>query len=76
MLEEKARSGLREIDVVCPGFSADCVQTLAEIQLQNREVFVAHGGEAYFYIPCLNEREDHIDMMAQLVQPYLPVIQH
>jgi ferrochelatase len=74
-LEQKAKNGLKEIDVVCPGFSADCLETLEEIQLQNRDVFLEHGGKEYFYIPCLNDRDDHIDMMAQLVKPYLPVIQ-
>ena len=48
-------------------------ETLEEIQLQNRDIFLEHGGQAYHYIPCLNDREDHIDMMARLVEPYLPV---
>lgn len=74
-LAQMADRGLKEIDVVCPGFSVDCLETLEEIQLQNRDIFLEHGGEEYHYIPCLNDREDHIDMMAQLVKPYLPVIQ-
>lgn len=72
-LAQMADRGLKEIDVVCPGFSVDCLETLEEIQLQNRDIFLEHGGQAYHYIPCLNDREDHIDMMAQLVEPYLPV---
>lgn len=70
-LAEKADKGLKEVDVICPGFSVDCLETLEEIQLQNKEVFLAHGGEQYHYIPCLNDREDHIQMMADLVRPYL-----
>ena len=66
-----ADKGLKEIDVICPGFSADCLETLEEIRLQNRDIFLEHGGEQYHYIPCLNDREDHIDMMAGLVRPYL-----
>ncbi len=71
-LAAMADKGLKEVDVVCPGFSADCLETLEEIQLQNRDVFLQHGGEQYHYIPCLNDRDDHIEMMANLVRPYLP----
>jgi ferrochelatase len=71
VLEKLAAGGLKEIDVVCPGFSVDCLETLEEIQLQNRDIFLQHGGEEYHYIPCLNERDDHIQMMANLVKPYL-----
>lgn len=70
-LANLADNGLKEIDVICPGFSVDCLETLEEIRLQNREVFLEHGGEQYHYIPCLNDRDDHVDMMADLVQPYL-----
>jgi len=66
-----AEKGLKEIDVVCPGFSVDCLETLEEIQIQNKEVFLEHGGEQYHYIPCLNDRDDHINMMVNLVKPYL-----
>ena len=66
-----ADNGLKEIDIVCPGFSVDCLETLEEIQMENREVFIEHGGEQYHYIPCLNDRADHIQMMADLVKPYL-----
>ncbi len=70
-LATRASNGLKEIDVVCPGFSVDCLETLEEIQLQNREIFLQHGGEQYQYIPCLNDRDDHIEMMAELVKPYI-----
>ncbi len=66
------KTKLKEIDVICPGFSVDCLETLEEIQMQNRDVFLEAGGEQYHYIPCLNERADHIDMMAELIRPYLP----
>jgi protoporphyrin/coproporphyrin ferrochelatase len=71
LLAAMAKRGLREVDVVCPGFSVDCLETLEEIQMENREVFEENGGEQYHYIPCLNDREDHIQMMANLVKPYL-----
>lgn len=65
-LQEWARSGTSTIDVVCPGFSADCLETLEEIAMENRDDFIAAGGKDLIYIPCLNERSDHIDFLADL----------
>lgn len=65
-LEALARDGVRTVDVLCPGFAADCLETLEEIAMQNHEAFVARGGEALHYIPALNAREDHLDMLAAL----------
>jgi ferrochelatase len=62
-----AQAGIRSLDVVCPGFSADCLETLEEIDEQNREVFLHAGGERYRYIPALNDRPDHIRAIADLV---------
>jgi ferrochelatase len=62
-----AKSGLRKLDVVCPGFSADCLETIEEIDQENREVFLHAGGERYRYIPALNDRPDHIRVIADLV---------
>jgi protoporphyrin/coproporphyrin ferrochelatase len=56
--------GLKRIDVVCPGFSADCLETLEEIAEQNAEFFHEAGGETLSYIPCLNDRADHLDFLA------------
>ena len=61
------RPGLRRLDVVCPGFSADCLETIEEIDEQNREIFLHAGGEHYRYIPALNDRPDHIRVIADLV---------
>ena len=61
-----ARSGVRSLDVVCPGFSADCLETLEEIDGQNREFFLHAGGERYRYIPALNDRSDHIQLLAEV----------
>jgi protoporphyrin/coproporphyrin ferrochelatase len=66
-----ARAGVRRLDVVCPGFSADCLETLEEIDGQNREIFLHAGGEHYRYIPCLNDRPDHIRLIGDLVQKNL-----
>lgn len=54
-LEELARSGVQRVDVITPGFVADCLETLEEIAIEGRDVFVAAGGKEYFALPCLNE---------------------
>jgi ferrochelatase len=61
-----AKSGIRSLDVVCPGFSADCLETIEEIDGLNREIFLHAGGERYRYIPALNDRPDHIRFIADL----------
>jgi protoporphyrin/coproporphyrin ferrochelatase len=62
-----AKSGIRNLDVVCPGFSADCLETIEEIDEQNREIFLHAGGGRYRYIPALNDRPDHVRVIADLV---------
>jgi len=57
--------------VICPGFSADCLETLEEIEIQNREVFLRSGGETFHYIPCLNDRQDHIPALGSIVEQAL-----
>jgi protoporphyrin/coproporphyrin ferrochelatase len=66
-ITELAKSGLRKLDVVCPGFAADCLETIEEIDEQNREIFLHAGGERYRYIPALNDRPDHVRVIADLV---------
>lgn len=66
-LEQLAGDGIKQVDVICPGFSADCLETLEEIAGENRELFLCAGGEALHYIPALNERDAHIALMAELV---------
>jgi protoporphyrin/coproporphyrin ferrochelatase len=66
-LEALAREGVKNVQVVCPGFSADCLETLEEIAMENREVFIQAGGEHYGYIPCLNADSGHVDMMSELL---------
>ena len=67
-LTQLAQSGTRRVDVLCPGFSADCLETLEEVAHQLKAVFLDAGGEQYHYIPCLNTDSAHIEMMAQLTQ--------
>ena len=59
-------SGIREVDVVCPGFAVDCLETLEEISMQNADLFRESGGEALHYIPCLNDSPAHADALAAL----------
>jgi ferrochelatase len=70
-LRELATAGTTSVDVVCPGFSADCLETIEEIGVENREAFLAAGGERFHYIPALNDRPDHIHALAALVQKHL-----
>lgn len=60
----------REVDVFCPGFSADCLETLEEIAGENKEIFLKAGGEVFRYIPALNDAEVHIDMMMALIEQH------
>jgi len=71
-LEELARGGLKRVDILCPGFPADCLETLEEISMECRETFLHAGGEAFHYIPCLNERPDWIAALADLCLARLP----
>jgi len=66
-LKELAGQGVASVDVICPGFSADCLETLEEMAGENRELFLAAGGRDYHYIPALNDRPDHIAMLADAV---------
>lgn len=63
--------GVKNIDVFCPGFSADCVETLEEIDMQNHELFIDNGGEKFNYIPALNAEPIHIKALASIVSRYL-----
>ncbi len=59
--------GIEKVAVICPGFSADCLETLEEIEEENREIFLANGGKSFRYIPALNAEPQHIEMVAKLV---------
>lgn len=61
-----ARAGHRHIAVLSPAFATDCVETLEEIQQEIRDSFLAAGGERFTYIPCLNDRDDHIEALADI----------
>ena len=66
VMEALPGAGVKRVDVMCPGFSVDCLETIDEIDREYREVFEHAGGEEYRYIPCLNDRPDHIDALTEL----------
>lgn len=67
-LEEWGASGADSVDVVCPAFSADCLETLEEINVENRELFLTAGGKNFSMIPCLNAHEEHAEMIKQIIK--------
>jgi ferrochelatase len=69
-LMQWGKDGVKSVDIICPAFSADCLETLEEIQVENKEYFLEAGGEHYHYIPALNDNADHIEMLSQLVQQH------
>lgn len=70
-LKQLAKDGVESVQIVCPGFSSDCLETLEEIDQEYRDVFLSAGGKQYHYIPALNDQDDHIEMLYQLVQNHL-----
>ena len=70
-LEEWAQNGTESVDIVCPGFSADCLETLEEVAMQNRDIFLSAGGKQYAYIPALNDRADHIEALVNIIEQNL-----
>ncbi len=65
-LEDLGRNGTQRVDVVCPGFVADCLETLEEIAMECRSAFLTSGGKEFHYIPCLNERPDWIRALTDI----------
>jgi ferrochelatase len=66
-LKELARKGIKNVNVICPGFPADCLETLEEINIQYRALFLTCGGEEFNYIPALNDHTPHIDVLSILI---------
>ena len=66
-LEKLPKEGKKNILVICPGFSSDCVETLEEISIQGKESFIKSGGENFEMVPCLNDSEDHISLLKHLI---------
>jgi protoporphyrin/coproporphyrin ferrochelatase len=67
VLERMPPRGVRSVSVICPGFAVDCLETLEEINIENRELFLHAGGDRYDYIPALNTRAAHARFMTELI---------
>ena len=70
-LEKLPKEGTKKVLVITPGFSSDCVETLEEISIQGKESFEKSGGEKFGFIPCLNDNNDHIDLLEYLIKKNL-----
>ncbi|WP_373777284.1 ferrochelatase [Glaesserella sp.] len=70
-LADFPKKGIKKVAVICPGFSADCLETIEEIGEENREVFMHAGGESYRYIPALNASSAHIQLLVHLIKQKL-----
>ena len=66
-----AKKGQERVDVICPGFTSDCLETLEEINMEVRTAFMLHGGKEFHYIPCLNENPQLLRALAEIVEPHL-----
>lgn len=70
-LRSMGQAGIQRVDVVCPGFTSDCLETLEEIAIEGRDTFLAAGGQSFHYIPCLNDSPQWIDALAEISQQHL-----
>ena len=68
---ELPKQGKKNILVICPGFSSDCVETLEEISIQGKESFLKSGGKNFDVVPCLNDNDDHINLLEKLIKRVL-----
>lgn len=68
VLKALPAQNIKRVDVFCPGFSADCLETLEEVEMQNRDFFLKAGGETFNYIPALNAEDLHIQALARLIE--------
>ena len=67
MIPNLAKNGTKHLQIISPGFSADCLETLEEIDVEYRELFEEHGGKKYNYIPCLNDSDEQIELVKSLI---------
>ena len=70
-LERLAKEGTSNVLMICPGFSSDCVETLEEIEMEGQETFKENGGKNFSVVPCLNDNEDHINLLEYLIKKHL-----
>ncbi len=66
-MQKLPKLGIKDVTLVCPGFSADCLETIEEIDVENREFFLESGGNSFTYIEALNDTDDHVEMIKGIV---------
>ncbi len=71
MMEKLPAQGTDKVLVVCPGFATDCLETTEEIKIQNRDIFLEHGGQQFRYVRALNARQGHVDTIKSLIEHHL-----
>ena len=69
-LKKLPNEGIKNIHIISPGFSADCLETLEELEEENKDYFMKAGGDFYHYIPCLNDNPEHIEMISHLINKH------
>lgn len=69
-LRQWGEQGIEHVQLICPGFAVDCLETLEEIAVENRQVFVSAGGKQYHYIPALNASHEHVEMLMELIEQH------
>ncbi|MEM8662146.1 MAG: ferrochelatase, partial [Pseudomonadota bacterium] len=70
-LKALPEQGIKSVQVICPGFASDCLETIEEIDEENRDYFLAAGGERFNYIPCLNADHRHIMALSTIIEQQL-----
>jgi len=70
-LQQWAQDGVKSVSIIAPGFAVDCLETLEELAMQNRDLFLEAGGDSYRYIAALNDSKAHIEALAEILRPYL-----
>ena len=66
-MQKLPKLGIRDVTLICPGFSSDCLETIQEIDVENREFFLEAGGNSFTYIKALNDTDDHVEMLKTIV---------
>lgn len=76
LLEEWGKSGVESVQILSPAFSADCLETLEELEVENAELFLESGGQRYEYIPALNTNAEHLELLTQLLKVNLDALDY
>lgn len=73
-MEELPKKGIKNILVVAPAFSVDCLETIEEIDEENKEIFLNSGGQNFTYVPCLNDSDGHVNFIKQLIDKHASIL--